>query len=272
MRGLRAELIKLGHRPAIWVISGIALASLVLVIYLALYIAAHGTGGDVPPEEASVLSQRLYPARFLDSVLSNMNQLFHVLAIVLGALSSGSEYGWGTWKTILTQGPSRIHVMASKLVALTIVVTTLTLALFGSAAISSYVAASIDGQTAAWPTPLEMVQGISGGVLVMILWAFFGAVLSTLLRQSAVALGLGITYVIAEMLSSSILSGLSAAKEVFRALPGVNATALLRAVSTNPNLVMVQEIKGTHAASVVALYILAMGFVAMWLADRRDVT
>lgn len=147
MRGLRAELIKLGHRPATWVISGIALASLVLVIYLVLYIAARGPGGDVPPEEASVLSQRLYPARFLDSVLSKHEPVV----------------------------PRARHCSCT-------------------------------------------------------------------------------------------------AKEVLGALPGINATALLRAVSTNPNLVMVQEIKGTQAASVVALYILAMGFVAMWLAHRRDVT
>ena len=29
------------------------------------------------------------------------------LMMVLGAIIAGNGYGWGTWKTVFTQGPSR---------------------------------------------------------------------------------------------------------------------------------------------------------------------
>ena len=37
--------------------------------------------------------------------------------LVLGVLAVGGEYGWGTWKTVLTQGPSRLTVYGGKLFA-----------------------------------------------------------------------------------------------------------------------------------------------------------
>ena len=33
------------------------------------------------------------------------------LMMVLGAIVAGNGYGWGTWKTVLTQGPSRRSVV-----------------------------------------------------------------------------------------------------------------------------------------------------------------
>ena len=33
-----------------------------------------------------------------------------VLALMLGVLTLGSEYGWGTLRTLFTQGPGRLRV------------------------------------------------------------------------------------------------------------------------------------------------------------------
>ena len=41
-----------------------------------------------------------------------------VFALMLGVFALGSEYGWGTLKTLFTQGPSRLRVFAAKLAAL----------------------------------------------------------------------------------------------------------------------------------------------------------
>ena len=41
-------------------------------------------------------------------------------ASILGVLSVGSEFGWGTWKTLLTQRPGRLTVFGAKLVALAV--------------------------------------------------------------------------------------------------------------------------------------------------------
>ena len=40
---------------------------------------------------------------------------------MLGVFALGSEYGWGTLKTLFTQRPGRLRVFAAKLAALGIV-------------------------------------------------------------------------------------------------------------------------------------------------------
>jgi ABC-2 type transport system permease protein len=266
VRSFRAELLKLIHRPATLWITAIALVSMVLVVYMILYFASQG-GDNVPPEQAAELRERLYPARFHDAVLSNTNQLFHILAVVLGALSLGSEYGWGTWKTIFTQRPGRLPVMAGKLAGLSSVVIGLTLILFLAAAGSSYVAASVDGLPKAWPSGLGVVRAIGAGTLVMLFWALFGAALATVLRQSAIAIGLATAYIFAELLSRSVLISTS----LFRFLPGVNATALLNSAGTIQGRAPANQIEGTQAAMVLVAYVVAFAILALALVHRRDV-
>ncbi|MGH2813128.1 MAG: ABC transporter permease [Actinomycetota bacterium] len=267
---LRAELLKVLRRPATWVIFSIAVGTLVLLVYLAQYLAAQGSSSGLSTGEAAELKERIYPGRFLDAVLSNMTQVFHVLALVLGALSVGSEYGWGTWKTILSQGPTRTEVMLGKLVMVAVVVTSLTLTLFALAAASSYVLATVDGAHALWPPIAEMAQAVGAGVLVMLLWAMLGASLAALLRQSAVALGLGITYVLTELIASSILSSLEGARAFLRVLPGVNAAAFLRANLTT-EAPPFMEISGSRAGFVVTVYACVLILLSTLLVRQRDV-
>ena len=53
-------------------------------------------------------------------LLQGMPMFGGALMMVLGALVAGNGYGWGTWKTVFTQGPSRgASVVAGSLAALT---------------------------------------------------------------------------------------------------------------------------------------------------------
>ncbi|MEO2162943.1 MAG: hypothetical protein ABGY29_10510, partial [bacterium] len=123
----RAETLKLRKRPATWVLA------LIWVIVIAFsYFSTYAFVANAPPPEAveqgpngeeippemqeqvqaqneafneAILSS-LYPENLVSNVMTGgVTNIGAALLLILGALAVGSEYGWGTFKTALTQRP-----------------------------------------------------------------------------------------------------------------------------------------------------------------------
>jgi ABC-2 type transport system permease protein len=271
---VRAEALKLRRRPANWLVIAIGVFAIIVLIYLLQYLRLHNSGQRLSPSEVSLLKLRLYPPGFLQSVLRNLNQLFHVLALVLGALTTGSEFGWGTWKTLFTQGPTRVAVVISKLGVLTGAVLLFTFLLFAFSAGSSYISAVIDAEPVRWPVTADIAQAAGAASLIMLLWAMFGAALGALLRQPTLALGLGIVYVIADSIAWGFLATVPGARPMLRILPGANATVLQAVLVPRQNSFLLGElldISTAHAAAVTGLYAFVCLVVAALVIRHRDV-
>ena len=73
---------------------------------------------------------------------------------MLGVLTVGSEYGWGTLKTLFTQGPGRLRVFAAKLIAVAAVLLVFVLVVYVLAAVASWAIAVNEGAEVAWRTQL----------------------------------------------------------------------------------------------------------------------
>ena len=57
---------------------------------------------DNEREEEQVLASTL-PSDLVANLISGLPVFAGAIALILGALAVGSEYGWGTLKTVLTQ-------------------------------------------------------------------------------------------------------------------------------------------------------------------------
>ena len=68
---------------------------------------------------AQLLSE-LMPSAIPDVIVSGLPMFGGALAMVVGALVAGNGFGWGTWKTVFTQGPSRFVAVGGSLTAVTI--------------------------------------------------------------------------------------------------------------------------------------------------------
>jgi ABC-2 type transport system permease protein len=201
LASLRWESFKLYRRPAVWVCIGLLLALAIGLGYLAFYLvytyAPTGPNSGLPRGVTlKDFKIALYPGDFVKYTLSTWDTLGGVFALILGVLSQGSEYGWGTIKTLYTQHPGRIAMLAGKLGALSLAVLILVLGLFGVDLASSYVVAFIDGKSTDLPATIDIVKGLGAGWLIFEFWAIFGFTLATLFRQSALAIGLGLAYAI----------------------------------------------------------------------------
>ena len=63
----------------------------------------------------------LLPASMPDVLVQGLPMWGGALAMVLGAIVAGNGYGWGTWKTMFTQGPSRTSSVGGSMLALVVI-------------------------------------------------------------------------------------------------------------------------------------------------------
>jgi ABC-2 type transport system permease protein len=280
---LTAELLKVGKRPATWLIAVAWLVLSLLFGYLFPYLSYRGapTGPAAGAGEASaeeVLAEAL-PANLVPTAIQGFPVFAGALALLLGALSAGSEYGWGTWKTILAQGPGRLAVLAGKLAALGLVLGLVVLATFVVAASASWLVAAVESQPLRWPPLAELAQGLAAGWLVVGMWGWAGMFLGILVRGTSLAIGLGLVWTLAvENLVRGFASLLAAIEVLQRFMPGTNAGSVAAAVGVpvqgapGGTLGVTTTVDGTRATLVLAAYLVAFTAAAAVLLQRRDVT
>src|SRR2546428_422741 len=196
----KAEWRKLTRRPAVFVLAGILLAALVLFGYVFQWIQYTFPSKNFHNDLGLTVDQlkvALYPINFVKNALAGVAILGSILALVLGALAVGSEFGWGTVKTIYTQRPSRLQALLGQMGAVSVIVAILVVAFYGLAALCSWAVVAIDGKPVVWPAAIDILKALGATWLIFECWTLFGMALAFLFRQSAMAIGLGLAYVLA---------------------------------------------------------------------------
>jgi ABC-type transport system involved in multi-copper enzyme maturation permease subunit len=280
MRGsYRAELLKLRKRSAVWVLFGAGLVLSLIFGYLLPYLG-YVTGDDnqqttgIP--RAEVL-RGVLPERVMDNTIGGFPVFAGALALVLGAIVVGGEYAWGTLKTILTQRPGRVTVLAGQLLALLTMLAVWVLGIFVACSLCSVGIAAAEGAPMNWPGPLDLLQGLAGGWLVLTMWCLAGVVLAVAFRNVALPIGLGVVWILGiEALLAGVVNSLLPSLEwLSDALPGANAGALVFAVTgmaANDAPPGVRDaVSGGRALITMLGYTLAFAVLAAYSTRRRDV-
>jgi len=273
------ELLKLRKRPAVWVLVAILLAVLVFLSYVLLYAVLvnpprnFSTPGTTPLQ----LRRQLYPAGFVRVVLNSISGPGAAVVLILGVLSTGGEYGWGTLKTLLTQRPGRLSTLTGKLLALAVTTVIIVILLFAGGAATSAILARLDGAEILWPASGDILRGMGAACLILAMWIALGLVLAVAFRQTALPVGVGLVYMLViEGLILGIFGQAEGLREVARALPGSNATALIASFRLPAGAGAFQQrgplVGAGQAALVLTAYTLVFLLVSGVLMRRRDVT
>lgn len=262
---IKSEIRKTVRRPALLIGSGLVGAVVVLVYGVLWYEATHPGSTERPVALATLL-----PENFVSNVMGAGYPLGAALMIVLGALIAGSEYGWSTMKTLLTQGPGRLTVWAGRSLVFLAWTGFMTAMLFAVGAASSVVVAYFEGHAIAWPAVVDIAKGMGAIWLIFAANGAVGLALGVLFRQSAAALGVGIVYLLgAEIIVVRFVDGLNngAYKWIGDLFVGQNSSALLQSFvphSTPP-------VSAEQAVIVLAAYLAGLLIVAAGLQRQRDV-
>ena len=277
---VRAEWFKLVRRRALWMTIGLMVALAVGIEYFLVYVVAtHPPAGPARAgSDLAALRTGLYPDSVVKKSLANASGLVGIFALIVGVLAQGSEYSWATVKTALVQLPGRISILVGQLASLAALALIMALGLFVADAVASYVIATIDAKPAVWPSVIDLIKGVGAAWLILYFLTVLGFGLATVFRQSAMAIGLGLAYVLViENLVFGLLVNLGDTfKQIQEWFPIANAGYLQQSFGRTTGAVAAAAasppVGATHAVIVLALWLVGVAALSATLVRARDVT
>ncbi|MGW5146306.1 ABC transporter permease subunit [Rhodococcus koreensis] len=273
----RAELLRLRKWPSMWVLLAAWIVLNLVFVYLFNYITLE-TGGttdmasSAPPD---VLLAQMLPSAVPQVFTQGMAMFGGALMLILGALTIGSGYGWGTWKTVFTQGPSRSAALTGTLLALLTVVIGLVVTVAAVDVGVATVIAAAESEPANLPAASAMLTALASGMLILAMWTAAGVLVGALARGPALSVGLGLVWVlVVENLLRGVAAVLDPVSVVTDFLPGTAAGSLagsLRDVGGDTTPGVLNILDGGTSVLVLAGYVAAFAAGTIWLVRRRDV-
>ncbi|WP_256838582.1 ABC transporter permease subunit [Ornithinimicrobium faecis] len=275
----RADLLRVRKWPAVWVVGAAWLLLMVLFGYVFNYMA-YATGSvSFATDDAvgGVLLSSVLPASVPATITSGTPMFGGALMMVLGAMVASSGYGWGSWKTIFTQGPSRTSVTLGSLLSLTAVVAVTVLATAALALGISTSLALVEGVDVVLPSALDLGQGVGIAFLVLLMWALFGYLLGTLARSPALAVGLGLVWaLVVENLLRGVGGLLGWVESFTLILPGTAAGSLVGSLGVEGGSEgapgVLDTLSGTQSLVTVLAYAVALPLITVLVVRRRDLS
>jgi ABC-type transport system involved in multi-copper enzyme maturation permease subunit len=271
-RNVTAELLVLRKRAATWILLGIWTFLGVFFAYVIPYA--------LDPEDAPGGLDQYLPESLAGTLIAGFPFFGGVFALMLGVFALGSEYGWDTLKTLFTQRPGRLRVLAAKLAALGIVLVPFVLALFAAGAVASFVIAQIEGAPVNWPSAWLLMRAMAAGWLILAVWAALGVLLGILTRGTSLAIGVGILYaLVIEGLLSAFADSVSLLEPLTEAFLRANGYSIAVALgasaesieSSGPGSFGGPFVDSAQALAVLAAFIAGFAALSALLLRRRDV-
>jgi ABC-2 type transport system permease protein len=276
MTSVTADLLVARKRSSTWILLGIWSALAVLFAYVIPYVEYLNGSGPGPRS-----LEQLLPAQLAGNLVEGFPFFGGVIALMLGVLGLGSEYGWGTLKTLFIQREGRLHVFGAKLLALGAVLVPFVLSVFALGAGASYVIALREGSAVDWPSAWLLVRAMGAGWLILAVWASFGLLLAAVSRGTSLAIGVGILYaLVIEGLISAFADAVSFLEPVTEFFLRANAYSLVKglglsvseAAGNGPGAFSGPYVATGQALLVLVTYMVAFLAVSGLLLRRGDVT
>ena len=276
---LSAELFLLRRRVATWVLLGVWTGLGMLFGYIVPYAMFSGDGAEGPTSIEPML-----PAQLTETLLDGFPFYGGAIALMLGVLSVGSEFGWETLKTLFTQRPGRGSIFAAKMGALAIMLVPFVVFPFAFGAVAGIVIAQLEGAAISWPDAATVAQGMLAGWMVLAVWAAVGVLLAVATRGTSLAIGIGILYtLVIEGLVSLLASSVDLLEPVvdfflrantyslIQPLGGASSASGNSAATDGPGAFNGPYVDGAQALVVLVAYVAVFTGVSAWLLRRRDV-
>lgn len=240
-------------------------------------------GCDQIIEETEMQRQHARASFTLPNSLSEGLGVAHgigvILISILTAAVVGTEYGWGTLRTILVRGTGRRQLLAAKMSLMVVVALVALLIVAVGIAISSLIANSTVGGDAA-PPSAEWSEAVVGfgkalyGLLPYVTLGTFAAILTSS-GGSAIALTLGY-YFGEQLLVAIMINVFDWFEPIADYILGRNVTAWIIGDDVDAGGVLIGGAFGdipstVHAFLVILGYIIVLSAISFWIFQRRDV-
>lgn len=277
-RAWRAETFRLRRWTAVWILAVVWLLLDALFTYIFNWISySSGTSSfrtEGVPKSALLVT--ILPSALAHDLPQGMPMFGGALMMVLGAIVAGNGHGWGTWKTVFTQGPSRTSTVLGSLLATATVILGLLVATLALDVAFSLVVAGVESQPVHWPAFVDLAKSFAAAFMVMEMWAMAGFLLGTLARSAGVSIGLGLVWaLVIENLLRGVGSSLHAIAVLTHFTPGTAAGSLVGRLAgidpLSPTPGVLDTLGTTRAIVTVCVYVVGLPLLSWWVLRRRDV-
>ena len=214
--------------------------------------------------------------------LSSMFGLAIVLMVTLSSSVMGTEYGWGTLRTVMARGPGRWHFLLAKfgVSALAGLAGLVIAAVF--IGISSIVTTGLVDEGSELTSSGEWSEAallIVKAAYALIPYALLATALTVFTSSATVGLAITVGYHIAEQIVVPILTVFVDGFDTVAGFTlGISANAVISQGGEQEFIFLVTgladgDLPGTAQAFLVLLgYSILFGGAALWLFQRRDIT
>jgi hypothetical protein len=203
MRLFFSGIRKLSRRPATYVTLGLLVGLLVLIV-LAVGATANSPMGNGPnAAERGVAEKELltFPGAY-DRMLQFILGLGGLFAMIYGAAIAGSEWGWGTLKSAVARGESRIGYMIISFASIAFMIAIGLLIAFAIAVVAAVIGANLAHVSTSGlgdaATLGQLPQRLLRGWFAIIEEAALGFAIATLARSQLAGIGAGIAFYFGE--------------------------------------------------------------------------
>jgi ABC-type transport system involved in multi-copper enzyme maturation permease subunit len=196
---LRADFLKTRKRAMGWAMLAIGVAMVALILVLSAF----------DPSQDEPKMSLVFPGGMLMGA-QVLSQLGGLMMVIFGATLVGTEYGFDTWKNLLTRRSGRAAFIFSKWItmALAVLIATLVLPLWSQAL--GLTVGTLLQQTATAAVPLGVVLlQIGMSALAPLVAGAFGMLGAVIGRSSVSGIIVGIAWLLADAALGQFLPGVS---------------------------------------------------------------
>jgi ABC-type transport system involved in multi-copper enzyme maturation permease subunit len=255
---------KLRRRPATYVTFGLLVGLLVLIVVAVGATANSNMGGGANQGTRVAAAKELvtFPGAY-DQMLTFIIGLGGLFAMVYGAAIAGSEWGWGTLKSAVARGESRVRYMLVQFASVSLMIAIGVVLAFVIAVVAAIVGAHLAGvstdglgdTTALGRLPERLLKGW----FAVVEEAALGFTIATLARSQLAGIGAGIAFYFGEGFASIFLP------DIVKYMPFSVASASVATGSGG-------SLSGSGAAAASLPADQALVLVAAWLVGSLLVT
>jgi ABC-2 type transport system permease protein len=197
---VRSELTRL-RQPRL-LVTWFGLMTLFAVMINTIMITFVVGGGSMPPGAPGVAFPTLAELESPSGLIAGLaaaSSMFGMVTLSIWAVVTASDYGSGLIRLLVAAEPRRWRLLAGKVVALVILTAAATTV---AATVNVLAVMPVAGaariSTVAWGTDLVAVVGGAwlNLFLALCVWGVLGLVIATLARSAAVAIAIGVGYVL----------------------------------------------------------------------------
>jgi len=271
MRLFFSGLRKLVRRPATWVTVGLLVGLLALII-VAVGATANSRNGATREATAKLLIT--FPGAY-DRILEFITGLGGLFAVIYGAAIAGSEWSWGTLKSAVARGESRVRYMLISYVSVAVMIGFGLLITFGvgvaAAIVGAHLANVSTGGLGDSATLNDLPGRLLKGWFSVVEEGALGFTIATLARSQLAGIGVGIAFYFGEGFASIFLP------DIVKYMPFSVANAALATTSSGGGAGGgfgggASALQADQALLLVALWLVGALVVAALFSDRAEIS